>query len=330
MAETKKPKASTKKIKPVGKTVKAAESAMPTGPPSGRTGRQADQTVEEVLKAKKTATKTVKKAGPKHTRAKTETETAPKLKTDTAEAKKPVAQPTRSPLERRGKNYRKVYGAFDHTKHYGLDEAISLLPKTSFVKFDPSVEVHINLGVDVTQADQAVRATVVLPHGSGKSQRVAALVDTDKQAEAKAAGADLVGHEDLLEDIGKGKFDFDILVTTPDMMAQLGKHAKELGPKGLMPNPKSGTVTKELAKAVKELKAGRIEFRADASGIVHQVVGKLSLKPGDLTANIKALLKAVQQARPDSIKGTYIQKIAITTSMGPSLKLDTQEVLKNL
>ena len=313
MAETKQPKPAIKNSKPAAKVTGAAKP-----------------TPEEALKVKKVAAKTAKRAGPKHARAKAEARPTAKPKPGPADVKKTPPKPARSPLERRGKKYRSVYELVDHAKHYGLDEAISLLPKTSYVKFDPSVEVHINLGVDVSQADQAVRATVVLPHGSGKTQRVAAIAPADKQADAKTAGADLVGHEDLLEDIGKGKFDFDILVTTPDMMAQLGRHAKELGPKGLMPSPKSGTVTTNLAKSIKELKAGRIEFRTDVSGIVHQVVGKLSLKPADLADNIKALLKAVQQARPDSIKGTYIQKISLTTSMGPSLKLDTQAMLKSL
>ena len=278
----------------------------------------AEPTPEEILKAKKA---TAKKAGPKSSRAKAETKTSSSV----AKAEKTVkaeAQPTRSPLAGRGKRYRQAYEAIDKTKEYQMGEAVALLPKTSFTKFEASVELHINLGVDPKAADQMVRGTVTLPHGSGKSQRVAALVPADKQAAAKAAGADVVGHENLLEDIGKGKFDFDILVSTPDMMAELGRHAKELGPRGLMPNPKSGTVTKNLAKAVKELKAGRVEFRMDPAGILHQVVGKLSFKPTQLGENIKALLKAVGQARPAGAKGTFIQRIWLTTSMGPSFKLD--------
>lgn len=284
----------------------------------------AEPTPEEILKSKKTEAKAAKKAGPKSDRAKNEesAEEVPAKKTD---AKKQPVKQARTRLERRGKNYRKVHEALDKSKVYSLDQAIEILPKTSFVKFDPSVELHIKLGVDPKQADQNIRATVVLPHSNGKSQRVAVLAAKEKQKAAKDAGADIVGEADLLEEIKKGNFNFDILVATPDMMAGLGKFAKTLGPKGLMPNPKSGTVTNDIAKTVKELKGGRIEFRVDPSGIIHQSIGKLSLKGEGIKANASALISAVKSAKPTSVKGVYMEKIYITTSMGPSLQLEVKE-----
>lgn len=309
---------SKKAVKKVAaKSVKAAEKPIKSKP------EVAEQTPEEILKAKKTESKAIKKAGPKAERAKKE-ESNDKPVKDSDAKKQPVKQ-ARTRLERRGKNYRHVYETLENGKMYTLDEAIEILPKTSFVKFDPSVELHLKLGVDPKQADQNIRATVVLPHSSGKSQRVAVLAPKDKHKAATEAGADVVGELDLLEEIKKDNFDFDILVATPDMMAGLGKFAKTLGPKGLMPNPKSGTVTNEIAKTVKELKGGRIEFRVDPSGIIHQTIGKLSLKSEGLKANAAALMKAVKAAKPASVKGVYMEKAHITTSMGPSLQLDIKE-----
>jgi len=283
---------------------------------------------DEILKEKKEESKAAKKAGPKAERAQKETAEPEKVEATKVAKTRKLAPKARPRIERRSKKYQEAFKALEKDKVYELDEAVELLPKTSFVKFDPSVEVHINLNVDPKQADQNVRATVVLPNSSGKSQRVAVLAPAAKQKEAKDAGADVVGEDKLLEDIKKGKFDFEILVATPDKMADLGKYAKELGPKGLMPNPKSGTVTNDLAKTVKELKGGRIEFRTDQYGIIHQAVGKLSLKPTELRANIEALLKAVRQAKPEAVRGTYIEKVSLTTTMGPALrvKLPSAEV----
>lgn len=309
MAQTKLPSESASK-KPAQKPTKARTSATASEPV-------------------KTTSQEVVKAGPKRLRAKSEAV----KKTPTPKppiTAKLAAKPPRSRLERQGKKYRQAHKLLDQTRDYDLKEAIEILPKASFVKFDPSVEIHINLGVDPKQADQMVRGVLSLPHGSGQTQRVAVLAAADKQDEAKKGGADLVGHEELLEDIKKGNFDFDILVTTPDMMRELAQHAKELGPKGLMPNPKSGTVTSNLSKTIKELKAGRIEFRMDSAGIIHQVVGKLSFKPEQLLDNTKNFLKAVQQARPAALKGTYIQKITLTTSMGPGLKLNVPKAITGL
>ena len=282
-----------------------------------------------------TKLKTPVKAGPKATRAKQESAVSSKKsdadKNDLRSTKsKASIKPTRPRIERRSKKYREVYKLIDKTKEYILAEAIDLLPKLSFTKFTPSVEVHINLGIDLSQADQAVRAMVVLPHTSGKSQRVAVVAAADDQAKAKQAGADIVGEENLLEDISKGKLDFDILVATPALMPKLGQHAKLLGPKGLMPNPKSGTVTNDIAKTVKELKSGRVEFRSDSNGIIHQTVGKLELKAEQLTNNIQALLKAVQQAKPSSLKGAYIKKISLSTTMSPSVKLNAAQTLNQI
>ncbi len=281
----------------------------------------ADPKPEDILKAKKTETKAAKKAGPKAERAKKELTSTDKS-AKVAQPKQQPAKQARTRLERRGKNYRKAFEGLDSAKMYTLSEALNLLPKTSFVKFDPTVEMHIKLGVDPKQADQNIRATVVLPSGNGKTQRVAVLAASDKHDDAKAAGADLVGDADLLESIKAGEFKFDVLVSTPDKMASLGKYAKTLGPKGLMPNPKSGTVTNEIAKTVKELKSGRIEFRVDPSGIIHQSVGKLSYGADKLNANIKSFIDAVKSAKPASVKGIYIENAHITTSMGPSLRLD--------
>lgn len=289
---------------------------------------ESEQTPEEVLKAKKDAAKVAKKAGPKHTRAMAEAESSEKPDTKEESKPKKVVKPARPRIERRGKKYREAYKHLDKSKDYELAEAIELLNKTSFVKFIPSVEIHVNLGVDPKQADQMVRSTTVLPHGNGKSQRVAVLGSDEDQKLAKAAGADVVGEDNLLDDITKGKTDFDVLVATPEVMPKLGKHAKQLGPKGLMPNPKSGTVTNDVAKAVKELKGGRIEFRIDASGIIHQVVGKLDFKPTQITENIKAFLKAVAAAKPDSVKGIYIKRVTLTSSMGPGIKLNISSALE--
>lgn len=315
MADAKDSKKTTKKEisdkKEVAKKPKAVKEKVP----------------EEILKEKKAEAKAVKKAGPKATRAKKEEAESDKPTDTKATKTRAAVKPARPKLERRGKKYREAYKAIEKGKEYSLSEALDILPKTSYVKFDPSVELHINLGVDPKQADQNVRGTVVLPHSSGQSQRVgvvAALVD---HAKAKEAGADVVGEEDLLEQIGKGKIEFDILVATPAVMPKLGRYAKDLGPKGLMPNPKSGTVTNDLAKTVKELKSGRVEFRVDSNGIVHQVIGKLSLKPEELAENVKTLAKAINQAKPASLKSTYMQKVTITTSMGPGIRLNSSQLL---
>lgn len=240
--------------------------------------------------------------------------------------KKGPAPKTRSRLERRSKNYKKAHELVDSTKDYSLKEAAEVLPKTSTVKFDASVEVHVNLGVDPRQADQNIRGVVNLPHGTGKSIRIAVFAPVDQHEAAKKAGADIVGEDDFLQKLDKEQLDFDVLIATPQLMAKLGKYARVLGPKGLMPNPKSGTVTAKVADAVKEAKAGKVEFRVDKQSIIHLSVGKVSFKPENLAENAKTVLRAIADAKPASVKGTYIKKITMTTTMGPSVKIAVSEV----
>lgn len=240
--------------------------------------------------------------------------------------KKGPAPKTRSKLERRGKSYQTAAKLVDATKQYTLAEAADLLPKISTAKFDASVELHVNLGVDPRQADQNIRATVALPHGTGKSIRIAVFAPVDQHEAAKKAGADIVEEDDFLQQLDKELLDFDVLIATPQLMAKLGKYARVLGPRGLMPNPKSGTVTAKVAEAVKEAKAGKVEFRVDKQSIVHLAVGKVSFKPQQITENVATVLKALSEAKPSSVKGTYIQKISLTTTMGPSLTVALSEV----
>jgi len=244
-----------------------------------------------------------------------------------AEAKpKQHANPTRPRLERQGKKFQAVAKLVEADKVYNLSEAIDLAQKTNPAKFDASVELHVNLSVDPRQADQNIRDNLVLPAGTGKNVRVAVFADVDDVATAKSAGADIAGNEDFLLQLEKGTMNFDILVATPTMMPKLGKYARVLGPRGLMPNPKSGTVTTDVAKAVKEAKAGRVEYRVDSTGIVHLAVGKVSFKKEDLLANVQAVLASVKGNKPASVKGNYVKAVHLTTSMGPSITVAVSEV----
>ncbi|MGZ6005025.1 MAG: 50S ribosomal protein L1 [Candidatus Saccharimonadales bacterium] len=225
-------------------------------------------------------------------------------------------------MERRSKGYRKVSDFIEKDKTYDLKEALILAPKTSSVKFDAAVELHINLNVDPRQADQNIRGTVVLPAGTGKSVKIAVFADDDDAKKAKAAGADIAASDDFLKQLDKGTLDFDVLISTPANMAKLGKYARLLGPKGLMPNPKSGTVTPDVAKAVKEAKAGRVEYRVDSTGIVHVAIGKVSFATDKLEENCQALISSLKAAKPASIKGIYIKSAYLSTSMGPSIKIN--------
>lgn len=240
-------------------------------------------------------------------------------------AKKPV-KPTRTRLERRGKNYRKVSELIESGKEHTFSEALALAVKTNPSKFDASVELHIKLGVDPRQADQNIRGTVSLPAGTGKDVKVAVFGDVDDVKAAKAAGADIAGSDEFLQQLDKELFDFDVLISTPQMMAKLGKYARLLGPKGLMPNPKSGTVTKDVANAVKEAKAGKVEYRVDSTGIVHLSIGKTNFKPEGLDQNLRVVVAAIKAAKPASIKGAYVQSVFVTTTMGPSIRVATSEV----
>lgn len=239
---------------------------------------------------------------------------------DEAEKPKAAVPPTRSRLERRAKGYRKGAEQIDKDKSYGLNEALELAQKTSHVKFDATVELHVKLGVDPRQADQNIRDNLVLPAGTGKAIRIAVL--TDDAAAAQKAGADVAGTDDLLAQLEKGVMDFDVLIATPALMPKLGKYARALGPRGLMPNPKSGTVTTDVVKAVSEAKAGRVEYRVDSTGIVHLGIGKVSFSPEQLLQNAKAVIASVTANKPQSLKGTYIKSVYITTSMGPSIAVD--------
>ncbi|MDB5185865.1 MAG: ribosomal protein [Candidatus Saccharibacteria bacterium] len=244
-----------------------------------------------------------------------------------AEEKPRVAQkPSRTRLERRGKNYRKAAELVDRTKKYALSAALDIATKTNPAKFDATVEVHVRLGIDPRHADQNLRDIVVLPAGTGKTVRVAVFADADDVAKAKTAGADIAAGEEFLQQLDKGQIDFDILVATPAMMPKLGKYARTLGPKGLMPNPKSGTVTTDVAKAVKEAKAGRVEYRVDSTGIVHVGVGKVSFGAEKLEQNARAVFNSIKAAKPASVKSTYVKAVYVTTSMGPSIAVENSEI----
>jgi large subunit ribosomal protein L1 len=209
---------------------------------------------------------------------------------------------------------------------YPIQEAMPLVKKAAFAKFDESVEVSMNLGVDPKHADQMVRGTVVLPHGLGKTTRVIVIASGEKVREAREAGADEVGAEDMVQKIQGGWMDFDAVVATPDMMKSVGRLGKVLGPRGLMPNPKTGTVTLDVTKAVQELKAGKVEFRVDKTGIIHCAVGKVSFEPEKLTDNARALIASVLRAKPASAKGRYVKNIVISSTMGPGVPVDLASV----
>lgn len=220
-----------------------------------------------------------------------------------------------------GKKYREVAKLVEKGKEYELDEAVALLKKTSNTKYDSTVEIHVNLNVDLTDSEQQVRGSVSLPAGSGQGKKIAVVCGSDKEKEAKAAGADTVGGQELIDKIEKGWLDFNVLVATPDMMGALGKIGKILGTKGLMPNPKTGTVTTEIEKTVGEIKKGKADFRLDKGGVVHSAVGKVSFKEEDIKANIGAFLTAIHNAKPQGVKGTFVKSVFLTTTMGPGIKL---------
>jgi len=213
----------------------------------------------------------------------------------------------------------------DLVKRYPLDEAVALVKKCATAKFDETVELHVRLGVDPKQAEQQVRGTVGLPNGLGKSKKVAVVTQGEKQKDATAAGADVVGGAELVDQIAKGFLDFEVLVATPDMMRELSKLGKVLGPKGLMPNPKSGTVTMDVAKTVKELKAGRVEYKVDDYGIIHVPVGKASFAPPAIAGNVKAVMEVLIKAKPSSSKGIYLMSVTLSSTMGPGVRLDTSQ-----
>jgi len=228
-------------------------------------------------------------------------------------------------MARHGKKFTAA-AAQVQTRTYTIEEAIPLIQEVKYAKFDETVEIAMRLGVDPKHADQMVRGTVVLPHGLGKSKRVLAIAGADKQKEASDAGADHVGGEELVEKILGGWIDFDAVVATPDMMRAVGRLGKVLGPRGLMPNPKTGTVTPNVAQAIKEIKAGKVEFRVDKTGIIHAPVGKTSFSSDKLIDNTHALVDSVVRAKPPAAKGEYLKKVTVSSTMGPGVAIDTAHI----
>jgi large subunit ribosomal protein L1 len=290
----------------------------------------AETTSEEVVAPEpKTVTAKAGKRSAKAVAEKAAVEAKEERKAQIAEATEKPSEPkkvTRSRLERAGKKLREASKLVDGTKDYSLVEALDTLVKTTTTSFDSTVELHVRLGVDPKQADQNIRAQVMLPNGTGKNIRVAVFADADMHASAKKAGADIVMADDFLTQLDKEVVDFDILIATPSTMPKLGKYARLLGPKGLMPNPKSGTVTLDVEKAVAQAKAGRVEFRVDSSGIVHLGVGKVSFGTEKLSENISSVFSTIKGAKPASIKGNYVTSIYLSTTMGPSIRLSTSEL----
>lgn len=224
-----------------------------------------------------------------------------------------------------GKRLKKAYAEIDRNKFYKLAEAVKIIKRNAVAKFDETIEVSINLGIDPRHSDQMVRGVIDLPHGTGKTIRVAVFARGAKAEEAQAAGADLIGAEDLSEIVQGGKMDFDRCIATPDMMGLVGRLGKVLGPRGLMPNPKLGTVTQNVAEAVKAAKGGQVQYRAEKTGIVHAGVGKASFSEEALAANLKTFVDTISKARPAGAKGTYLEKVSVSSTMGPGVKLDLSE-----
>jgi large subunit ribosomal protein L1 len=230
-------------------------------------------------------------------------------------------------MARHGRKYTEAAKLVEPDRRYEIAEASELLPKLSISKFDGTVEAHLRLGVDPRHADQLVRGTVVLPHGTGRTSRVIVFAQGEKAQEALRAGADEVGGDDLVKRIDDGWFEFDVAIATPDMMGTVGRLGKKLGPRGLMPNPKSGTVTFDIERAVGEIKSGRIEFKVDRAGIIHVPVGKASFTPEQLAANVATLVDAVNRAKPSGAKGTYMRTLTLAPTMGPGVRIDIPSAL---
>ncbi|MCM3741059.1 50S ribosomal protein L1 [Oceanobacillus luteolus] len=225
-------------------------------------------------------------------------------------------------MAKRGKKYQDAQKLIDRSKAYEAEEAVSLVKETAKANFDETVEVAFRLGVDPKKADQQIRGAMVLPHGTGKTQRVLVFAKGEKAKEAEAAGADYVGEAEYIEKINQGWFDFDVIVATPDMMAEVGKLGRVLGPRGLMPNPKTGTVTFEVEKAVNDIKAGQVEYRVDKQSNVHVPVGKVSFETEKLVENLEAIIEQIIKVKPQASKGTYLKNVSIASTMGPGIKLD--------
>ncbi len=296
-----------------------ASEEKPATEPENGSGEASGESVEEdepkAAKAGKRSAKALKEVEEKQ--AKEERKASGE---EVEPPKKKLQQPARPRVERRAKGYRKSAEQLEKDKAYTPQQAVELAKKTSHVKFDATVELHVRLNVDPKQADQNIRDNLVLPAGSGKSVRIAVL--TEDAASAKKAGADLAGTDDLLAALDKGRMDFDVLIATPALMPKLGKYARVLGPRGLMPNPKSGTVATDVTKAVSDAKAGRVEYRVDSTGIVHLGIGKVSFTSDQLLQNLNAVAVSITANKPQSLKGNYVRSVYLTTSMGPSVPVE--------
>jgi large subunit ribosomal protein L1 len=308
-------------------TVAALEAAIAEAPTANEatTAETMDEATPKVAKAGKRSAKGLEEAEAKTEKLEKQAHRDEEKAAEDDKPKQPV-KPARSRLERRGKAYRKAQEQIDADKQYSLSEALELATKTNPAKFDASVELHVRLNVDPRQADQNLRDTVVLPAGTGKDVRVAVFADTDVAKEAKAAGADIAAADEFLQQLDKGTIDFDVLISTPQQMAKLGKYARLLGPKGLMPNPKSGTVTTDVTKAVKEAKAGRVEYRIDSTGIIHVGIGKVSFGGAKLLQNAQAIVDSLKTNKPTGLKGGYVKSTYVTTSMGPSIQVTASDL----
>ena len=277
---------------------------------------------KKTAKAGKRSEKSLKEAEEKAAKEERKATGETASKSAEATAKKGAKPKVRPLIERRGKNYRKVAEFVEKGKVYNLKDALELAVKTNPSKFDASVEIHTRLGVDPRQADQNIRATVSLPNGTGKSVRVAVFAPDTEHETAKKAGADVVGDEDFLRQLDKELLDFDVLIATPQYMPKLGKYARLLGPRGLMPNPKSGSVATDISKAVKEAKSGKVEYRVDKQAIIHLAVGKVSFGADKLEQNAIAFFDSLKSQRPSSLKGAFVKSTSISTTQGPGIKVE--------
>lgn len=279
------------------------------------------ETEEKFAKAGKKSKKHVEEVKAEEERQARKAETK-KAEKEAAEKPKGEAPKVRPMIERRGKKYQAADKKIDHKKAYSLEEALKLAVETNPAKFDATVEAHVRLGVDPRQADQNIRTTVVLPNGNGKTVKVAVFAPLDEAKKAKAAGADIAEDEEFLKSLDKGEINFDVLISTPQYMPKLGKYARVLGPKGLMPNPKAGTVTTDIEKAVKEAKAGKVEYRVDKQSIVHIGLGKTNFDAKALLENATVFFDSLKAQKPASIKGSFVKSVYITTTMGPSIMVE--------
>ncbi len=327
MAEAKEKAAKKVSTKTTKATAKVAEDEILNAEVAEVVANKDEASTKSTAKAGKRSAKALEAAEEKAAKEERKAEKAGEDVESAADSKpKQPKKPTRSRLERSGKKFRKVAEQLEKDKVYTFEEALALAVKTSPTKFDATVELHVNLGVDPRHADQNIRDSIVLPAGTGKTVRIAVFGDEEAAKAALAAGADVAGEDDVAKQLDKGTFDFDILIATPAYMPKLGKYARMLGPRGLMPNPKSGTVTNDVNKAVAEAKAGRVEYRVDSTGIVHLGVGKVSFGTVKLTENLQAVFASIKNNKPQSVKGNYVKAIHLTTTMGPSIAVEPSTI----